>query len=74
MVAEAKHRGASVRRAVAADALEDAEPVVEGVGEDVDVRVGPVHERAVQPDRLAADPHSHRFRLRLAITGGADAR
>src|SRR5215213_6416427 len=49
-------RQAEDRRAlvglVAADALEDARPVVQAVGSDMDRRVGPVDELAVHPDLL----------------------
>ena len=42
--------GRAVRGLVAADPLEDPEPVVQRVGEHVDGRVLPVHELAVHPD------------------------
>ena len=44
--------GRAVRGLVAADALEDTRAVVEPVHADVDLRVGPVDELAVHPDRL----------------------
>ena len=42
--------GAAVVSLVAADALEHAEPVVQRVREDMDVRLVPRDERAVEPD------------------------
>ena len=56
VLAETEHRRPARVAAVAADALEDAETVVERVGEDVDVGVGPGFELTVEPDRLAPDP------------------
>ena len=44
--------GRAVRGLVAADALEDTRAVVEPVHADVDLRVGPVDELAVHPDRF----------------------
>ena len=49
MVGQAKD-GRAGRRLVAADALEDARPVVQAVGADVDRRLIPVDELAVHPD------------------------
>jgi hypothetical protein len=46
---------------VGPDALEDARAVVEGVGEHVDLGVGPVDELAVHPDLLGrCDRHGAR--------------
>ena len=51
VVGQPEHRRARVRL-VAADPLEHARAVVEPVGADVDLGVGPVHELAVHPDLL----------------------
>jgi hypothetical protein len=52
VLAEPEDRGAAVVALVAADALEDAEAVVERVRQHVDARLLPAHERAVEPDPL----------------------
>ncbi len=71
-----EHRRAAVGGAVAADALEDAEPVVERVGEDVDAGLVPVHELAVEPDRLARDARCRvvAHRASAGLSGGGYAR
>jgi len=51
-------RGFAVLRPVAADPLEDADAVVQRVGEDVDLRLVPVHELAVHPDLLRLLDHA----------------
>ncbi len=51
--AQAEHGGAAVLGRVAADALEDAQPVVERVREDVDVGVRPGDEVAIEPYGLS---------------------
>src|SRR5439155_1130052 len=51
VIGEAEH-GRTLRRLVAADALEDARAVVEAVGADVNPSVVPVDELAVHPDLL----------------------
>ena len=56
MRVEAEH-GGSVGCVVAAGALEDAAAVVDDVGADVDLRVGPIDQLAVHPD--AAGPEAH---------------
>ena len=56
---QAEDRGAALR-AVGADALEDAEPIVEGVGEHVHAGLTPGHQRPVEPDDPVAVRHAHR--------------
>jgi hypothetical protein len=52
VILEAEHRRATVRKLVGPDPLERAEAVVEGMGEDVNLGVVPVHELPIHPDRL----------------------
>ncbi len=54
MLAVAKDRRALALGVVGADALEHARPVVERVGEHVDLRVLPGDELAVHPDDCSA--------------------
>ena len=67
-------RGATVVGLVGADPLEDSESVVQGMRQDVDSGIRPVHEAAVQPDLAAADPRArcaHGPSLEWGITDGA---
>ena len=66
MLGQPKDRGAPVVGAVAADALEHAEPVVERVRQHVDVRLVPRQHAAVEPDLLAADARGHRLAAALS--------
>src|SRR5207247_881141 len=52
VIVEAEDGGTLVARVVAADALEEAGTVVDGVGQHVDLRVCEVDEPSVHPDLL----------------------
>ncbi len=45
------------RALITPDAFENGEPVMQGVGQDVDLGIVPVHPRAVHPDFLARGQH-----------------
>ena len=66
--------GRALGRLVAADALEDAGAVVQRVGEDVDLGLGPGHELAVHPDLVdLGDRHGSSSPARSAgREGGQD--
>ncbi len=64
VVAQPEHRH-TLRRAVGADALEHAGPVVHGVAEDVNLGVRPIHHLAVHPDLVGRGNGHLRAFLRL---------
>jgi hypothetical protein len=55
VLGQAEHRGAAVVGAVAADALEHAEAVVQRVGQHVHARLVPRNHAAVEPDPLTVE-------------------
>ncbi len=76
VIAESKHSRAAIFGSVAADAFEDTEPVVQGVGENVNFGIRPIDEFAVEPDLFASDVRSlaHRASAAPKLSGAAGVR
>ncbi|EAU63378.1 hypothetical protein STIAU_7170 [Stigmatella aurantiaca DW4/3-1] len=68
VLAQAEHRQAAVMRPVSADALEDAQAVMQRVRHHVHVALVPFHEFAVDPDLISAQ-YGGRRRTHRAILG-----